>query len=265
MSWRAGGADCLPCRDGRLPRGPRRATGAGLCPAAAAADRQPTLPCCSGPRIPASTSCACRRARRPAGNPPPPRPRSSRLRSRRQRSRRRLPLRHQSAPRQPPQSQGRVVKLTVKIGSQSTDTAKGMARRAHGYAGAAAGALARSPQRQRRADPRGGGQQPGRTGGASLRRYRRRSQRPRRHAHERAAPARGVDDAGHGRGAGSVARHHRRRRFPADAAPAGAMAATPTSCFVWAGCTQPASAWRATRWRPSPGTARARPPATRAP
>ena len=78
----------------------------------------PMLPCCSGPRTPASTSCACRRAPRPAGNPPRRRPRSSRPPSRR-----RLPLR-QPAPR-PPQPPGRIVKLTTKIGSQSTDTQKG--------------------------------------------------------------------------------------------------------------------------------------------
>ena len=70
-----------------------------------------------------------------------------------------------------------------------------MARRPDGHAGAAAGAVARSPQRQRRArsSRRRSTARPARRG--SLRRHRRRLQRPRRRRHERPAPAGVVDDA----------------------------------------------------------------------
>ena len=139
-----------------------------------------------------------------------------------------------------PQPQGRLVKVTVKIGSQAKDPQKG-------WLGVQMDALelplalslglpnangvlileaaANSPAGQ--AGLRFGDIAVGLNGRPVA-------------TGERAAPARVVDDAGHGCGAGGVARHGGRRRFPADAAPAGARAATPTSCFAWAGCMPPA-------------------------
>ncbi len=98
---------------------------------------------------------------------------------------------------------------------------EGLARREDGERRSAARALARASQRRRRAHHRGDGGRPRGPGGPALRRHHHRLQRQDRPQHGGPAPAGFGDEPQHARDDGRVAHHHRRRRLPAHAAPAG--------------------------------------------
>ena len=107
----------------------------------------------------------------------------------------------------------------------------------------------REPAQPRRAGLGDDVRAPARQSGPDPRRHHRDLRRPGGRAHEGPVPAAGIGDAGARGRAGDMAR--RRRRFHRRPCIAWAMAATPTSCTDWARCMRRASAWRATRPRPS--------------
>ena len=267
MSWRAGGAHRLRCREvaclvvhaappaqafapaprPAIPadasllhqgRGFRRRHRAHAAAAGAATPVARQLRC-------AAAACASRRPPSAAGLPPSA---------------------TSAASRPPPQPQGRIVKVTMKIGSQAEDPQKGWLGVQMDTLELPLALALGLAQRQRRAHPRGGRQQPGRTGGATLRRYRRRPQRPPVAHSERAAL--------------SACRRWRRARtrsWRCGASPAdgGDFLQTLRRLARWRKRPRHVSSGPDVRNRHrrgarrrrgrEPGTARARPPATRAP